>query len=78
MPKERFVLYPDAGRETDPTPLLGWDLQAVPLTAEALSAIDLKPSELAGTLLQSRRRRVREPARNCERILKLISTHPFC
>jgi hypothetical protein len=22
--KERFVLYPDAGRETDPTPLLGW------------------------------------------------------
>ncbi|MGC1721896.1 MAG: BREX-2 system adenine-specific DNA-methyltransferase PglX [Isosphaeraceae bacterium] len=24
MPKERFVLYPDAGRETDPTPLLGW------------------------------------------------------
>jgi hypothetical protein len=24
VPKERFVLYPDAGRETDPTPLLGW------------------------------------------------------
>jgi hypothetical protein len=24
MPKERFILYPDAGRETDPTPLLGW------------------------------------------------------
>jgi hypothetical protein len=23
-PKERFILYPDAGRETDPTPLLGW------------------------------------------------------
>jgi hypothetical protein len=22
--KERFILYPDAGRETDPTPLLGW------------------------------------------------------
>ena len=28
VPKERFILYPDAGRETDPTPLLGsagWD-----------------------------------------------------
>jgi hypothetical protein len=24
VPKERFVLYPDAGRETDPTPVLGW------------------------------------------------------
>ena len=24
MPKERFILYPDAGRSTDPTPLLGW------------------------------------------------------
>jgi hypothetical protein len=24
VPKERFVLYPDAGRETDPTPLVGW------------------------------------------------------
>lgn len=24
VPKERFTLYPDAGRETDPTPLLGW------------------------------------------------------
>ncbi|MFF0371257.1 BREX-2 system adenine-specific DNA-methyltransferase PglX [Micromonospora sp. NPDC005087] len=24
VPKERFVLYPDAGRETDPTQLLGW------------------------------------------------------
>ena len=24
VPKERFVLYPGAGRETDPTPLLGW------------------------------------------------------
>ena len=24
VPKERFILYPDAGRETDPTPLLGW------------------------------------------------------
>ena len=24
MPKERFILYPDAGRETDSTPLLGW------------------------------------------------------
>lgn len=24
VPKERFVLYPNAGRETDPTPLLGW------------------------------------------------------
>ena len=24
MPKERFILYPDAGRDTDPTPLLGW------------------------------------------------------
>ena len=24
IPKERFVLYPDAGRETDPTLLLGW------------------------------------------------------
>ena len=24
MPKERFILYPGAGRETDPTPLLGW------------------------------------------------------
>jgi hypothetical protein len=22
--KERFILYPEAGRETDPTPLLGW------------------------------------------------------
>jgi len=22
--KERFILYPDSGRETDPTPLLGW------------------------------------------------------
>jgi hypothetical protein len=24
VPKERFVLFPDAGRDTDPTPLLGW------------------------------------------------------
>ena len=24
VPKERFILYPDAGRETDPTTLLGW------------------------------------------------------
>ena len=24
VPKERFILYPEAGRETDPTPLLGW------------------------------------------------------
>ncbi len=24
VPKEGFILYPDAGRETDPTPLLGW------------------------------------------------------
>jgi hypothetical protein len=24
VPKERFILYTDAGRETDPTPLLGW------------------------------------------------------
>jgi hypothetical protein len=24
VPKERFIAYPDAGRETDPTPLLGW------------------------------------------------------
>lgn len=24
VPKERFILYPDAGRETDPTMLLGW------------------------------------------------------
>ena len=24
MPKERFILYPGAGRDTDPTPLLGW------------------------------------------------------
>lgn len=24
VPKERFILYPDAGRETDGTPLLGW------------------------------------------------------
>jgi hypothetical protein len=24
VPKERFILYPDASRETDPTPLLGW------------------------------------------------------
>ena len=24
VPKERFILFPDAGRETDPTPLLGW------------------------------------------------------
>ncbi|SDL43675.1 BREX-2 system adenine-specific DNA-methyltransferase PglX [Tessaracoccus oleiagri] len=24
VPKERFILYPGAGRETDPTPLLGW------------------------------------------------------
>ncbi|WP_222851687.1 BREX-2 system adenine-specific DNA-methyltransferase PglX [Phytoactinopolyspora mesophila] len=24
IPKERFILYPDAGRETDPTPFLGW------------------------------------------------------
>lgn len=24
VPKERFLLYPDAGRETDPTMLLGW------------------------------------------------------
>ncbi len=24
VPKERFILYPDEGRETDPTPLLGW------------------------------------------------------
>jgi hypothetical protein len=23
-PKERFILYPDAGRHTDPTPVLGW------------------------------------------------------
>ena len=24
VPKERFILYPDAGRSTDPTALLGW------------------------------------------------------
>ncbi|WP_446222577.1 BREX-2 system adenine-specific DNA-methyltransferase PglX [Nocardia sp. IBHARD005] len=24
VPKERFIVYPDAGRDTDPTPLLGW------------------------------------------------------
>lgn len=24
VPKERFILYPDAGRETDPTDVLGW------------------------------------------------------
>ena len=24
VPKQRFILYPEAGRETDPTPLLGW------------------------------------------------------
>jgi hypothetical protein len=24
VPKERFVLYPDAGRDTDPTAILGW------------------------------------------------------
>jgi Eco57I restriction endonuclease. len=24
VPKERFILYPDAGRATDPTPVLGW------------------------------------------------------
>lgn len=24
VPKERFISYPDAGRDTDPTPLLGW------------------------------------------------------
>jgi hypothetical protein len=24
VPKERFIVYPDAGRATDPTPLLGW------------------------------------------------------
>ena len=24
MPKERFILYPGAGREGDSTPLLGW------------------------------------------------------
>ena len=24
VPKERFILYPDAGREGDPTPVLGW------------------------------------------------------
>lgn len=24
VPKERFILYPDAGRESDPTPVLGW------------------------------------------------------
>lgn len=24
VPKERFILYPDAGRATDPTPMLGW------------------------------------------------------
>ena len=24
VPKERFILYPSAGRETDPTPVLGW------------------------------------------------------
>ena len=24
VPKERFVLYPQAGRDTDPTPVLGW------------------------------------------------------
>ena len=24
VPKDRFIVYPDAGRETDPTPLLGW------------------------------------------------------
>ena len=24
IPKERFIVYPNAGRDTDPTPLLGW------------------------------------------------------
>jgi hypothetical protein len=39
VPKERFIAYPDAGKDTDPTPLVGWagwdHLQA----AQALAAL---------------------------------------
>src|SRR5690606_25293212 len=39
VPKERFIAYPGAGRDTDPTPLVGWagwdHLQA----AQALAAL---------------------------------------
>lgn len=30
VPKERFILYPVAGRETDPTSLLGWAVGTMP------------------------------------------------
>jgi hypothetical protein len=39
VPKERFILYPDAGRDTDPSPLLGWAGWEHALQALALNVI---------------------------------------
>jgi hypothetical protein len=47
VPKERFVLYPHAERDTDPTPVLGWAGWDALQQAQALAAyvIDMKESE---------------------------------
>ena len=39
VPKERFVLYPDAGSENDDTPLAGWAGWDHPKKAQALAAL---------------------------------------
>jgi hypothetical protein len=39
VPKERFILYPDGERDTDPTPLLGWAGWDYAQQALALSVI---------------------------------------
>ena len=47
VPKERFVLYPHAERDADPTPVLGWAGWDALQQAQALAAyfIDMKESE---------------------------------
>ena len=47
VPKERFILYPHAERDADPTPVLGWAGWDALQQAQALAAyfIDMKESE---------------------------------
>ncbi len=47
MPKERFILYPHAERDADPTPVLGWAGWDPLQQAQALAAyfVDMKESE---------------------------------
>lgn len=39
VPKERFIAYPDAGKDTDPTPLVGWAGWDHLAAAQALAAL---------------------------------------